>query len=116
MNRKIKVVLIASAALVVLGATKCFAGQEGAPPAKVSPATMPRVATIDERFQSYNIEMVEVTGGRFWKPYDAPADASKATASQQADTTQSDTDPSRYQYRPSIDLTDARLRKLAAAL
>ena len=30
---------------------------------------MPRVGTVDERFQSYNIEAVEVTGGRFWKPY-----------------------------------------------
>ncbi len=116
MTRRIYFVLTASAAFIVLGATNPAAGQEGAPQVKVSPATMPRVVTIDERFQSYNIEMVEVTGGRFWKPYDAPADASKAIAGQQADTTQSDTDPSRYQYRPSIDLTNARLRKLAAAL
>jgi len=116
MNRNMKVVLIASAALAMLGAATCFAGPEGAPPAKVTPATMPRVATIDERFQSYNIEMVEVTGGRFWKPYAAPADASQATAGQQPDTTQSDTDTSRFQYRPPIDLTNARLRKLAAAL
>ncbi|NEU98925.1 hypothetical protein, partial [Bradyrhizobium uaiense] len=65
--------------------------------------TMPRVATIDPRFQSYNIEMVEVTGGRFWKPYavvDARADA-KAE---------------RFAARAPIDLHDARLRKLAAAL
>ena len=31
--------------------------------------SMPLVGTVDERFQSYNIEMVEVIGGRFWKPY-----------------------------------------------
>ena len=31
------------------------------------------VAHVDDRFQSYNIEMVEVTGGRFWKPYEAKA-------------------------------------------
>ena len=30
---------------------------------------MQRIATVDERFQSYNVEMVEVTGGRFWKRY-----------------------------------------------
>jgi hypothetical protein len=30
---------------------------------------MPRIGTIDDRFQSYNIEMLEVTGGKFWKPY-----------------------------------------------
>jgi hypothetical protein len=32
---------------------------------------MARTGTVDERFQSYNIEMIEVTGGRFWKPYSA---------------------------------------------
>src|SRR5580658_2157220 len=78
----------------------------------INPAAMPRVGTIDERFQSYNIEMVEVTGGRFWKPY----------ASKSADTTIPNAnqpvgmDPSLYEYRPPIDLSKARLRKLAAAL
>ncbi len=35
----------------------------------IAPQNMPRIGTVDDRFQSYNIEMVEVTGGRFWKPY-----------------------------------------------
>jgi hypothetical protein len=35
----------------------------------VAPATMARVGTVDDRYQSYNVEMLEVTGGRFWKPY-----------------------------------------------
>jgi hypothetical protein len=30
---------------------------------------MRKIGTVDERFQSYNVEMVEVIGGRFWKPY-----------------------------------------------
>ena len=66
-------------------------------------ATMPRVATIDPRFQSYNIEMVEVTGGRFWKPYTArdPRTAAKAD---------------RLAPRAPIDLHDIRLRRLATAL
>ncbi|WP_375779606.1 hypothetical protein ACE103_12140 [Bradyrhizobium sp. ma5] len=64
-------------------------------------ATMPRVASIDPRFQSYNIEMVEVTGGQFWKPY--------ATA-------RPGTKPERFAARAPIDLHDGRLRKLAAAL
>ena len=41
----------------------------------VDPSRLPRLGTIDERFQSYNLEMVEVTGGRFWKPYGANASA-----------------------------------------
>jgi heparanase len=30
---------------------------------------MPRVGTVGERLQSYNVEMAEVIGGTFWKPY-----------------------------------------------
>jgi hypothetical protein len=29
----------------------------------VTPSSMPRIGTVSERFQSYNIEMVEITGG-----------------------------------------------------
>ena len=38
-------------------------------PVSVNPARMPALGTVDQRFQSYNVEMLEVTGGRFWKPY-----------------------------------------------
>ena len=69
----------------------------------IIPGIMPPIATIDERFQSYNVEMVEVTGGKFWRPY-APR-ASPAPPDQNL-----------YEYRPPIDLTNSRLRRLAAAL
>jgi hypothetical protein len=36
---------------------------------KLNPASMLRVGQFDERFQSCNVEMVEVPGGRFWAPY-----------------------------------------------
>ena len=32
-------------------------------------ATLPRIASVDERYQSYDVEMAEVIGGNFWKPY-----------------------------------------------
>src|SRR5882724_13262010 len=66
----------------------------------LDPARMTRLGTVDPRYQSYNVEMVEVTGGRFWKPY-------VDWAPEQKD---------RYQYRPPLDLENPRLRKLAAAL
>jgi hypothetical protein len=65
----------------------------------IAPSRMTTIGTIDARFQSYNIEMVEVTGGRFWKPY-----------------AQGDMQRDRYSDRPPIDLANPRLRKLAAAL
>jgi len=67
----------------------------------VTPASMARIGTVDARYQSYNIEMVEVTGGEFWKPYGPERGAR---------------DSKLFQYRPPIDLTNARLRELASAL
>lgn len=69
----------------------------------ITPFAMPRIGTVDARFQSYNIEMVEVTGGRFWKPY-GPTISEEGGRS------------SPYAYRPPIDLANPKLRRLAAAL
>ena len=83
----------------------------------VDPAKMPRIGTVDERFASYNIEMAEVTGGNFWKPYHSQGSTeAQATQSPQSASTPAGMDPNMYQYRPPIDLTNSRLRKLAAAL
>ena len=84
----------------------------------VAPANMPRIGTVDERFQSFNVEMLEVTGGKFWKPYkdlDAESKAKPAT-NQSSSSTPAGMDPGMYKYRPPIDLTNSRLRRLAAAL
>jgi len=48
---------------------------------------MRRIGTVDERFQSYNIEMVEVIGGRFWKPYRNQPAKNNASDSQQSGST-----------------------------
>ncbi len=99
-----------------LGALAVSAAGTGAqqkPSLAVAPSQMPKLSTVDARFLSYNVEMVEVTGGRFWKPYQSsPADAPKPPDANQP----VGVDPSLYQYRSPIDLTNPRLRKLAAAL
>jgi hypothetical protein len=82
----------------------------------ITPSGLPRVGTVDERFQSYNIEMVEITGGRFWKPYRSPPDAKPGPSSRSGSDTPTRSDSNLFQYRPPIDLTQPRLRKLAAAL
>lgn len=59
------------------------------------------VGEVNPRFLGYNVEMVELTGGRFWAPYEngeaKPYDE-------------------RFEYLPPIDLTNERILKLAAAL
>ena len=78
---------------------------------------MVRIATIDERFQSFNIEMIEVTGGRFWKSYhDIDAKAAAPLSAKPAGPVPAGMDPSLYQYRPPVRLANPRLRALAAAL
>jgi hypothetical protein len=83
-------------------------------PIRIAPRRMTRLATVDARFQSFNIEMVEVTGGRFWAPYrstnPAPAPPPEAKLATPG------IDPSLFRYRAPLDLSNARLRKLAAAL
>jgi heparanase 1 len=91
-----------------------YAGTASTP--VISPSKMPRIGTVDQRFQSYNIEMVEVTGGKFWKPYRSEPAASPAPPPQSGSDTPVGADSRLFQYRAPIDLTNARLRKLAAAL
>ena len=110
MSRKINAGLLASVALIVFGVVSCVAASPASTPTVMKPAKMPRTGTISERFQSYNIEMVEVTGGRFWKPY------ASTKATETGDNQPSGMSASLYEYRKPIDLYNARLRKLAAAL
>ena len=87
-----------------------------APTLSVDPSRLPRLATIDARFQSYNLEMVEVTGGRFWKPYKASASAPSDRDADNSGNVPAGANPDLYAYREPIDLSNARLRRLAAAL
>jgi heparanase len=86
-----------------------------ADPPHINPSNLPRVGTVDERFQSYNIEMVEITGGRFWRPYRPKPDVALTPQRSGSDTPEG-MNAHLFQYRPPIDLTSARLRMLAAAL
>src|SRR5207244_12874557 len=82
----------------------------------VTPEKLPGVATVSERYKSDNIGMAELTGGQFWKPYETLV----ASAKSQAAGSAAAQGPAFYanlkEALPPIDLSNARLRKLAAAL
>lgn len=80
--------------------------------AQTNPSTLRKLGTVDPRFQSYNVEMVEVIGGRFWKPYASKTLAAPSSAAM----TPGGMDPNLYEQRTPIDLSNPRLRKLASAL
>src|ERR1700726_4123655 len=106
-------VIAALCAVAVVFPTTRLVGQV----VSLDPVKMARIGTVDERFQSYNIEMVEVIGGRFWKPYGSTTNESKAQEPTPQDGfAPAGIDSNLYQYRAPIDLSNPRLRKLAAAL
>ncbi len=84
----------------------------------LQPRTMPQIGKVDQRFVSFNIEAVEVAGGRFWKPFKKEGGPVKSSALDSAGEsvtpTPASSDP--YEYRPPINLGNPKLRNLAAAL
>lgn len=85
----------------------------GATAVTVDPKHYPLVTKTDPRFQSYNVEMVEVSGGRFWAPYPRdegrkPGAASSASPANAAFAM--------FSKRRPLDLSNPRLRNLAQAL
>ncbi|WP_414476076.1 hypothetical protein [Microvirga sp. M2] len=102
--------------LALLGQT----GHASAASVPVAPAELPRIATVDERYQSYNVEMAEVIGGQFWLPYERIAALPKLPADTMTGATNQMSRADFYARLkgplPPIDLSDARLCKLAAAL
>ena len=112
---------VASAAFVALVVIPSTTHAQDQTSLRLAPAAMKRVGTIDERYQSYNIEMLEVTGGRFWKPYKDIVKRPPATAGQTGSEPPSGDAPAGmsadlYEYRPPIDLTNPRLRAMARDL
>jgi len=84
------------AAVLLSMALSCARAPAG--DASLAPASMARIGSVDERFQSYNIEMVEVTGGPFWRPYTQTSDTGL------------------FSVRKPKDLRNPLLRRLAMAL
>ncbi|MGJ5816379.1 hypothetical protein [Paludibaculum fermentans] len=102
---------VASAALILAALAQPLPAAE---PITLAPARFQRIGAVDERFQSFNVEMVEVTGGRFWAPYRKQAGTAAETPA--ATPSVPGLDPTAFRMRQPLDLSNPRLRKLAAAL
>ncbi len=112
-NRRGRSMLMAAVAMVAAGASLARPAPDAATARDtgvVDVQRLSRIGSVSDRFQSYTIEMIEVTGGKFWKPYDP----SLGTAGNAPAVPRSRADM--YMYRPPIDLGNRRLRLLARAL
>lgn len=108
-------------AMAALVSAMGIASPAVAVPISVAPAAMPRIATVDERYQSYNVEMAEVIGGKFWKPHSQiktiwKAKMAPAESKSDPQSFRIGQGPDLFEARPPVDLANPRLRKLAAAL
>ena len=80
----------------------------------IKPAKLKAIGQVDARFQSYNVESVEVTGGNFWAPYPKPGEDS---AGYDAGPHGVGFATNAYRKREPIDLIgNQRLRTLTKAL
>lgn len=103
MNWKASFTALTLAGLATVPATAQAQGQA----VELAPAAMKRVGQVDERYQSYNVEMLDVTGGRFWKPN---GQAKRGASPLLPATARTHIDPSRGHLR----VASAQLRQFAA--
>jgi len=121
MNERALLLFCLSATVGISVRSASAADSNFTPAGTIAPEKMPAIGTVDEWYQSYNVEMLEVTGGKFWRPYSPELFAllkqpPPSAAPLSSGDTPAGMNPALYEYRPPIDLTNARLRKLAAAL
>ncbi len=102
-----------AAALLAVSTLLCAAPARAAE-AMIDPGSLPAVGKVDRRFQSYNVEMAEVIGGRFWAPYPKPGEKSPQVDLQKSGGVEIAN--AMFRKRDPIDLKDRRLRTLAQGL
>lgn len=81
---------------------------------QINPSQMKQIGSVSDRYQSYNVEMVEVVGGKFWKPYKLMDSLPSGKATLTYDISQNN--DKMYRQLPPINLADNRLVNLAKEL
>lgn len=110
--------ILASAGVAMT--TSCTSGSNDSQVAlTLHPEEMNKVSEVSPRYQSYNVEMVEVVGGEFWRPYsqmekDAEGNVLFPELGDGYDVSQKD--PRMYMKLEPIDLQNPRLLALAKGL
>lgn len=95
--------------------TPADAQQQADEPRAIPLDRLVRIAKIDVRFLSYNVEMAEIIGGNFWKPYGPDGEVARPSVIPLGRGVAGQ-DPSLFEALPPLDTSNLRLRKLAAYL
>ena len=79
-----------------------------------NPKKLKIIGKVDVRYQSYNIEMAQIVGGQFWKPYKDMDSLPNSTGGISYNVSQKNTEM--YSMLPAVNLYDKRLVILAKGL
>lgn len=118
LNTKTSLLII----MAVSGLYACHSGQNNSADANndsssmiiIKPDEMKYIGSVSKRYQSYNVEMVEVVGGKFWKPYKMMDSLPSGKATENYDVSQNN--DQMYRQLAPINLADKRLLNLAKGL
>lgn len=80
----------------------------------INPKKLKHITTVDERYQSYNIEMAQIVGGQFWKPYKDMTNLPSSSGGLTYNVSEKNTEM--YSVLPAVNLADRRLLILAKGL
>ena len=105
----------ASVVRLAVGCLLGAAAPSAAAAAEIQPGHLPRIGTVDTRFQSYNVEMAEIIGADFWRAY-GPSGKVETEPARPPGKHVAGRDGTLFQAFPPLDTANPRLRKLAAAL
>ena len=114
MHRRRAAALATTTCLAVASASFAMPASQPGLSVEITPSSLSAVGRVDDRFQSYNVETVEVTGGNFWAPYPRPGDPEREAV---AGPHGVEFATGAYRKREPIDLkSNRRLRMLSKAL
>src|SRR3954454_983234 len=112
--KSISLVSIMIASVLIAFKSDDAAAQSNSSIIKINSKEMKHIGSVDERYQSYNVEMVEVVGGEFWKPYHLMDSLPSLAGASTYDVSQKN--KQMYRQLSPINLTDKRLMNLAKGL
>ncbi|MFA6701116.1 MAG: hypothetical protein WCR12_01400 [Dysgonamonadaceae bacterium] len=110
--------MLASILPLVFGISGCQSNVKKGGPSELSLDTknLKVINEVDPRYQSYNIEMVEVVGGKFWRPYSTLNEVDTANVKNEYGIDISSGNEALYRKMAPIDLAEPKLLTLARGL
>ncbi|MDD2243128.1 MAG: hypothetical protein VB024_02180 [Dysgonamonadaceae bacterium] len=111
-------IMLISILSLLFGISGCKSNAEKGKKSELSLDTknLTLIREVDPRYQSYNIEMVEVVGGKFWRPYNTLSEVDTTNVKNEYGIDISSGNEALYRKMEPINLTEPKLLTLVRGL